>query len=182
MKLKDITDPRMLQSAAMEDMEELAREVRDEIIRTVSRNGGHLASNLGAVELTLALYAVFDFAQDRLVWDVGHQCYTHKLLTGRYKAFATLRQTDGVCGFPRCEESPYDLFNTGHSSSALSAALGLARARELKNEKHHVVAQLRVAPFSNITDKYGFDFSILCMNEETARYMDSYIPSDCFVI
>lgn len=140
MKLKDITDPRMLQSAAMEDMEELAREVRDEIIRTVSRNGGHLASNLGAVELTLALYAVFDFAQDRLVWDVGHQCYTHKLLTGRYKAFATLRQTDGVCGFPRCEESPYDLFNTGHSSSALSAALGLARARELKNEKHHVVA------------------------------------------
>ncbi|MBR6524966.1 MAG: 1-deoxy-D-xylulose-5-phosphate synthase [Clostridia bacterium] len=140
MKLKDITNPCMLQDAEMGDMEELARDVRDEIVRTVSRNGGHLASNLGAVELTLALYAVFDFPWDQLVWDVGHQCYTHKLLTGRYDMFGSLRQTDGICGFPRCDESPYDLFNTGHSSTALSAALGLAHARDLKKEKRHVVA------------------------------------------
>lgn len=140
MKIKDVTAPGLLREADEMALEELAQDVRREILSAVSQNGGHLASNLGVVELTLALYSVFDFSRDQLVWDVGHQCYTHKILTGRHKNFSTLRKTDGVCGFPRREESEYDLFNTGHSSSALSQALGLCRARDLKGEKHHVVA------------------------------------------
>ena len=139
MKLSDIKMPGELKNLSRTDMEELAQDTRREILEAVSRNGGHLASNLGAVELTLALYAVFDFETDKLVWDVGHQCYTHKLLTGRREHFSTLRTTDGVCGFPRCDESAYDLFNTGHSSTALSQALGLARARDQKGQHHHVV-------------------------------------------
>ena len=139
MKLSDLKNPGEVRNLDRTGMEELAKDIRGEILEAVSRNGGHLASNLGAVELTLALYAVFDFEQDKLVWDVGHQCYTHKLLTGRRENFATLRTTDGVCGFPRCDESAYDLFNTGHSSTALSQALGLARARDQQGQNHHVV-------------------------------------------
>ena len=140
MYLKDLRSPAELHQMSEAELQTLAGEMRAEIIRTVSRNGGHLASNLGAVELTLALYRTFDLERDQVVWDVGHQCYPHKLLTGRFERFGTLRQTDGVCGFFRRNESKYDLFNTGHASTALSSALGLARARDRKNENYSVVA------------------------------------------
>jgi 1-deoxy-D-xylulose-5-phosphate synthase len=118
----------------------LAQEIRQEIIRTVSKVGGHLASSLGVVELTLALHYVFDTPRDRLIWDVGHQTYAHKLITGRREQFSTLRQSGGLCGFPKREESPYDVFGTGHSGTSISAALGIAQARCLRKENFKVVA------------------------------------------
>ena len=120
--------------------QELAEELRREIIDTVSKTGGHLASNLGVVELTIALHSVFDTPQDKIVWDVGHQTYVHKMLTGRKEKFSTLRQLNGLSGFPKAKESEYDTFNTGHSSTSISAALGMARARDLKKEDNHVIA------------------------------------------
>ena len=123
-----------------EEMNTLCGEIRQELISTVSRNGGHLASNLGVVELTLALHRVFDFPEDRIVFDVGHQSYVHKMLTGRFSRFSTLRTFGGLSGFPRREESPYDCFETGHASTSISAALGLARARDYRGEKHQVMA------------------------------------------
>ena len=140
MQLSEIKSPRDLRGMNDKEMKALAEEIRAEIIRTVARNGGHLASNLGVVELTLALHRAFDCPRDRIVFDVGHQCYTHKMLTGRYEAFSTLRQIDGLCGFPRREESEYDAFDTGHASTAISAAAGLARARDLKGENWRVAA------------------------------------------
>ncbi len=139
MKLEDLKDPGELKSLSVEELEELAADARRIMVRTVTENGGHLAPNLGVVELTLSLYHVFDFSKDKIIFDVGHQCYMHKLITGRSGAFSTLRQPGGLSGFPRREESPYDLFNTGHSSSALSLAAGLARARDLKSEDHCIV-------------------------------------------
>ena len=118
----------------------LAQELRARIIDSVSRNGGHLASNLGVVELTIALHRAFDFPKDALIFDVGHQCYAHKLLTGRADSFDTLRQFGGLAGFPRREESPYDAFDTGHASTAISAAAGMARARDLAGGSQSVVA------------------------------------------
>ena len=118
----------------------LAQELRARIIDSVSRNGGHLASNLGVVELTIALHRAFDFPKDALIFDMGHQCYAHKLLTGRADSFDTLRQFGGLAGFPRREESPYDAFNTGHASTAISAAAGMARARDLAGGSQSVVA------------------------------------------
>ena len=118
----------------------LAQELRARIIDSVSRNGGHLASNLGVVELTIALHRAFDFPKDALIFDVGHQCYAHKLLTGRADSFDTLRQFGGLAGFPRREESPYDAFDTGHASTAISAATGMARARDLAGGSQSVVA------------------------------------------
>ena len=140
MKLTDITSPSSIKSLPEQELQTLAGDIREEIIRTVSLNGGHLASNLGAVELTIALHRVFDCPRDKLIFDVGHQCYTHKLLTGRSAEFSTLRKLDGICGFPRREESVYDAFNTGHASTAISAALGMARARDMRGEKYKVVA------------------------------------------
>lgn len=118
----------------------LAQELRARIIDSVSRNGGHLASNLGVVELTIALHRAFDFPKDALIFDVGHQCYAHKLLSGRADSFDTLRQFGGLAGFPRREESPYDAFDTGHASTAISAAAGMARARDLVGGSQSVVA------------------------------------------
>lgn len=118
----------------------LAQELRARIIDSVSRNGGHLASNLGVVELTIALHRAFDFPKDALIFGVGHQCYAHKLLTGRADSFDTLRQFGGLAGFPRREESPYDAFDTGHASTAISAAAGMARARDLVGGSQSVVA------------------------------------------
>lgn len=123
-----------------QDYDKLAEEIRDFLIQNVSKTGGHLASNLGVVELTMALHLNLGFPQDKLVWDVGHQAYTHKLLTGRKKLFSTLRQMDGLSGFPKIEESTCDSFDTGHSSTAISAALGLAKARDLKGDNNKVVA------------------------------------------
>ena len=118
----------------------LAEEIREFLVDNISRHGGHLSSNLGAVELTLALHKVFEFSSDKVVWDVGHQCYTHKIITGRRESFDTLRRKDGISGFPKTEESETDAFNTGHSSTSVSAALGFAKAFELEGSSARAVA------------------------------------------
>ncbi len=123
-----------------EELEQLCREIREEILSVVSRNGGHLASNLGVVELTVALHYVFNFPKDKVVWDVGHQSYVHKLLTGRKDRFHTLRQYGGISGFPKRDESPYDTFDSGHSGTSISSALGMAEARRLRGEEGKVIA------------------------------------------
>jgi len=138
--LDAIREPSDIRKLTPEELSTLALEIRALILETVARNGGHLASNLGAVELTLALHLAFDSPRDRIVWDVGHQCYTHKILTGRKDRFAGLRRCGGILGFPCREESEHDAFNTGHASTALSAALGMAVARDKAGKKHHVVA------------------------------------------
>ena len=138
--LDKINSPKDLKKIAREDLPELALEIRQKIVDVVSRTGGHLASNLGVVELTIALHYVFDVPQDKIIWDVGHQAYTHKLLTGRKDRFHTLRQHGGISGFPKITESSFDAFTTGHSSTSISAALGLATAKELKSESSKVIA------------------------------------------
>lgn len=136
-KYNDIEE---VKNMSIGELNEFAEEIRDFLIHKVSKTGGHLASNLGVVELTLSLYRVFNFKQDKIVWDVGHQSYVHKILTGRKDKFDTLRQYGGISGFPKRKESPYDFFETGHSSTSLSAATGFARARDLSNENYNVVA------------------------------------------
>lgn len=138
--LPNITSPEDVQNLAPSQIRVLAKELREEIVRVVASNGGHLASNLGVVELTLALHRCFDFSRDRLIWDVGHQTYVHKLITGRYDQFASLRKFGGLSGFPKPEESCYDHFAVGHSSTSISVAMGMALARDLTNEQHEVVA------------------------------------------
>ena len=140
MNLSEIKSPTAIKNMPENELQALAGEIREKIIRTVALNGGHLASNMGAVELTIALHRVLNCPKDKLVFDVGHQCYTHKILTGRCDRFSTLRKTDGICGFPRREESPFDAFDTGHASTAISAALGMARARDMKGESWRVLA------------------------------------------
>ena len=135
-----INHPRNVADLNYDEIEQLAAEIREEIIFVVSRNGGHLAPSLGVVELTLALLKEFNPAEDKMVWDVGHQAYAYKLLTGRRDDFHTLRTHKGLCGFPRMEESKFDHFGTGHSSTSISAALGMAMARDLKGQNHHVLA------------------------------------------
>ncbi|MFR8234039.1 MAG: 1-deoxy-D-xylulose-5-phosphate synthase [Clostridia bacterium] len=138
--LEKINYPKDLKKLSIEEKETLAIEIRKYILEIVSKNGGHLASNLGVVELTIALHSVFNFPEDKIVWDVGHQTYVHKILTGRKEALKTLRKLNGIAGFPKTNESKYDNFNTGHSGTSISAALGMARARDLKNEKNSVLA------------------------------------------
>lgn len=138
--LEKINYPEDLKKLSIEEKETLAIEIRKYILEIVSKNGGHLASNLGVVELTIALHSVFNFPEDKIVWDVGHQTYVHKILTGRKEALKTLRKLNGIAGFPKTNESKYDNFNTGHSGTSISAALGIARARDLKNEKNSVLA------------------------------------------
>ncbi len=138
--LENIRSPRDLDSLSEDELKDLAEEIRNEMIKTVAENGGHLASNLGVVELTLALHRVFHMPEDKIVFDVGHQSYVHKLITGRYDRFSTLRSWGGLSGFPKRSESEYDCFETGHASTAISAALGLARARDYRGEKHQVIA------------------------------------------
>ena len=138
--LETIEGPADLRGLSVRQLEQLAQELRDEISRVVALNGGHLASNLGAIELTIALHRCFDFASDALIWDVGHQAYAHKLLTGRRDIFPTLRQQGGMSGFPNRGESPYDLFTTGHAGTSVSSALGLVCADELMGRERRVVA------------------------------------------
>ena len=138
--LNNITNPKDLKKLNYEDKKELAEEIRAYIIDVVSKNGGHLASNLGVVELTIALHSIFDTPKDKIIWDVGHQTYVHKILTGRKNQMKTLRKLDGISGFPKTTESEYDCFNTGHSSTSISAALGMARARDILNENYKVIA------------------------------------------
>ncbi|MEW5722896.1 MAG: 1-deoxy-D-xylulose-5-phosphate synthase [Thermodesulfobacteriota bacterium] len=138
--LDQIHSPADLRRLPVEDLPRLAQEIRQEIIEVVSKNGGHLAPSLGVVELTIALHYVFDTPHDRVIFDVGHQSYAHKLLTGRRDRFHTLRQKGGLSGFPKRSESPYDTFDTGHSSTSISAGLGLSVGLELKKEKARVIA------------------------------------------
>jgi 1-deoxy-D-xylulose-5-phosphate synthase len=138
--LDKINSPEDLKKLPPEKLPLLADEIRALILDVVSRNGGHLASNLGVVELTIALHYIFDSPRDKIIWDVGHQCYTHKILTGRKDLFPTLRQQGGLLGFPGREESDHDVYNTGHASTALSAAMGVAVARDKRKENHKVVA------------------------------------------
>lgn len=138
--LNRIEKPEDVKALTVRELEQLASELRHFIIDTVSQNGGHLAPNLGTVELTLALYSVFSFPGDKLVWDVGHQAYTHKILTGRKDAFKTLRKKGGITGFPNRSESVYDAFGVGHASTSISAALGMALARDARGEKNQVIA------------------------------------------
>ena len=138
--LEHIEDPRDLKSLDQKQLVLLAEEVRQFILEHVASTGGHLASNLGVVELTIALHYVYNSPIDKIIWDVGHQCYVHKILTSRRDRFDTLRQKDGLSGFPKRSESVHDVFETGHSSTSLSAALGIAKARDLKGEDYHVLA------------------------------------------
>ena len=138
--LEKIDSPKDLQQLDAEDLEVLAQEIREEIIDVVSKNPGHLSSNLGVVELTIALHCTFDFLNDKLIWDVGHQTYVHKLLTGRRKEFSTLRQYKGLSGFPDITESEYDPFTCGHSGHAISAALGIACADKINNVDRNIIA------------------------------------------
>lgn len=138
--LDNIDSPDDLKILNLAQMNDLAAEIRSLLVDSVSRCGGHLASNLGVVELTIALHYVFNSPKDKLIWDVGHQSYVHKALTGRYREMINLRQFGGLSGFPKNEESPHDAFNTGHSSTSISAAMGMSLARDIKGEKHSVVA------------------------------------------
>lgn len=138
--LDNIHDTEDIRRLNLVEKKQLAGEIREFIIQTVSKNGGHLASNLGVVELTIALHSIFDTPKDKIVWDVGHQTYTHKIITGRKEQFKSLRKTGGLAGFPKTTESEYDCFNTGHSSTSISAALGMAKARDIKKEDHNIIA------------------------------------------
>lgn len=147
--LSQISHPSQLRSLTVEQLSQLAREIRQRILDVVGKTGGHLASNLGVTELTIALHRCFDFEKDRLLWDVGHQCYPHKLLTGRNKQFDTLRQAGGISGFPSVAESPFDQFDTGHAGTAIATAFGLAYGDRLLGRDSRVVAVVGDASIVN---------------------------------
>jgi len=138
--LQNISSPSDIKKMPVRELNQLAHEIRGQIVSVVSSNGGHLASNLGVVELTIALHYVFDSPDDKIVWDVGHQCYAHKLLTGRLSSFHLLRKQNGLAGFPKRSESPHDAFNTGHASTSISAALGLLAAEHIQGGKNRAIA------------------------------------------
>lgn len=146
--LNMIDSPSDLKKLHPDQLEKLAAEIRDKIIRVVSRTGGHLSSNLGCVELAIAIHYVFNAPNDKVIWDVGHQAYAHKLITGRRDSFSTLRQHGGICGFPVRDESDYDIFGTGHSGTAISAAVGMAVARDLRGSNENIVAVVGDASLS----------------------------------
>ena len=137
--LEKINGPKDIKALSWEEMDVLGQEIRQFLIEKISATGGHLASNLGVVELTMAIYRTFDLPEDKVIWDVGHQAYTHKILSGR-KDFDDLRQFGGISGFPKRAESPCDSFNTGHSSTSISAGLGMALGRDLRGEDYHVIS------------------------------------------
>ncbi|NLS45172.1 MAG: 1-deoxy-D-xylulose-5-phosphate synthase [Firmicutes bacterium] len=148
-RLLDTLDlPKGLKQLTLDQIQQVAGEIREEIINTVSETGGHLAPSLGVVELALAIHTVLNSPHDKIIWDVGHQSYAHKILTGRLERFGSLRQYRGISGFPRTDESPHDAFNTGHSSTSISAALGIAKARDLKEKKYTVLAVIGDGAFT----------------------------------
>ncbi|NCP04127.1 MAG: 1-deoxy-D-xylulose-5-phosphate synthase, partial [Deltaproteobacteria bacterium] len=138
--LTSLHSPADVKGMNLEQLQQLARELRAKIIATVAQNGGHLGSSLGVVELTLAIHKVFNSPQDRIIWDVGHQAYGHKLLTGRRDSFHTLRQLDGISGFPKRQESEHDAFDVGHSSTSISAALGMSAGIDIQGGTERVIA------------------------------------------
>lgn len=139
-RLEDIHSPKDIKKMNTADLTDLCAQLRQKMVDTVSRTGGHLASNLGTVELTVAMHRVFNTPKDDIVWDVGHQCYAHKLLTDRYGRFDTLRQQGGVSGFPNPAESVHDSFVAGHSSTSISVANGIAKAKALTGDKSYTIA------------------------------------------
>lgn len=139
MDLHSITGPSFLKELNSEQLELLSEDIRRFLIENLSKTGGHIGPNLGVVELTIALHRVFDSPDDKLIWDVGHQSYVHKILTGRADQFDTLRKFKGLCGFPKRNESDHDVWETGHSSTSLSAAMGMAAARDIKKDKNYVI-------------------------------------------
>ena len=146
--LSKIKSPNDVKRLNEDDIPKLCTEIREKLVETVSVNGGHLSPNLGVVELTVALHRSFNFPKDSIVWDVGHQSYTHKLLTGRYESFDTLRRKGGISGFPKRSESKYDDFNTGHSSTSNSAAFGIANAKLLNGDNSHTIAVIGDGSFT----------------------------------
>src|SRR3954471_10334190 len=138
--LQSINSPEDLRRLRLEELQGVAEEVRQYILETMSRVGGHTGASLGAVELAVALHYAFDTPHDRVVWDVGHQAYAHKILTGRREQLPTIKQYGGISGFLKRDESEYDTFGAGHASTSISAALGMAVARDRQGEDHHVVA------------------------------------------
>ena len=187
MLLETINSPEDLKKLPADQLETLASELRDELLRVVSQNGGHLSSNLGVVELTIALHRVFSSPQDSLIFDVGHQSYVHKLLTGRRETFETLRQYGGVSGFPRMEESPHDAFGCGHSSTSISAAVGIAAANRLAGREDYTVAVIGDGAFTGgmayeaLNNCAGNDRLIIILNDNTMSIarnvgaMDTYL-------
>jgi len=147
--LETVNSPADIKRMNIDQLTELAKEIRQTIIETMSKNGGHLASNLGVVELTLAMHYCFNFPEDRLLWDVGHQSYVHKLITGRREQFNTIRQENGLCGFPEIHESPYDLFSVGHAGTAIATAVGVARGDQLAGRTNRVVSLVGDASIVN---------------------------------
>ena len=164
--LQQIKSPDDIKTMNMSELKVLAQEIRETLIQVVSDNGGHLAPNLGVVELTLALHMVFHTPEDKIIWDVGHQSYVHKLLTGRYEQFHTVRTLDGLSGFPKRSESEHDAFGAGHSSTSISAAVGFAKARDLRGGKNNVIAVIGDGAMTG-----GMAFEAL----ENAGHMDSNI-------
>lgn len=146
--LERVHGPEDIRGLSSKESKQLADEIRDFLLEHVSKTGGHLSSNLGVVELTIALHQVFNTPQDQIVWDVGHQAYVHKILTGRKEGFDSLRQKDGLSGFPKIEESEYDAFNTGHATTSISAAYGIAKARDVLGQKHEVIAVIGDGSFT----------------------------------
>lgn len=142
-------DDKQLKNMSFTQLETLCDEIRQKILSAVLKNGGHLSSNLGAVEITVALHRVFDLPNDKVIFDVGHQCYTHKLLSGRYDKFDGLRKKGGISGFPKREESEYDSYDTGHAGTSVSAALGMAKARDIENKDYNIIAVIGDGSFNN---------------------------------
>src|SRR5699024_1954570 len=134
MNIYSIEEPSFLKNLNDKELEELASDIREFLIESCAKTGGHIGANLGVVELTIALHKYFDSPKDKIIFDVGHQAYIHKILTGRIAQFDTLRQYKGLCGFPKMRESEHDVFEAGHSSTSLSAAMGFAKARDIKGE------------------------------------------------
>ena len=155
MVLEKIQKENDIKKLTPEELELLKDEIRQFLIESISVTGGHLASNLGVVELTMALHLCFDLPKDKIVWDVGHQSYTHKILTGRKDGFSSLRQYGGMSGFPKADESDCDCFNTGHSSTSISAGLGLATARQVTGEDYHVVSVIGDGALTGVRAEYG---------------------------
>ena len=141
--------PEEIKKCSKSELNVLCDELRSTIYDTVTKCGGHLASNLGSVESTVAMFYVFDFPNDKVVFDVGHQCYPYKLLSGRFDRFSTLRQANGISGFPKRTESIYDCYDTGHAGTSVSAAIGLAKARDLHQENRAVIAYIGDGSFNN---------------------------------
>ena len=138
--LDNLSGPESLRTMDGPTLNRLADEVRDGLVRTIAKVGGHFAPNLGVIELTIAMYHAYGIPEDKVIWDVGHQCYPHKMLTGRWNQLSSIKQYGGISGYLRRDESKYDLFGAGHASTSLSAALGFAKARDLRGSKEHVLA------------------------------------------